>query len=75
MADAGLHGVALAVGPQARAEVMRRRRLANRADVVLLALDREQRGALNRARLDLLAAPLERACRELVLLEKKLWKK
>jgi len=35
MADAGLHVVALARGPQRRAQVVRGQRLPDRADVVL----------------------------------------
>ena len=34
------------------AQVVRRERLADRADVVALALDREERGAPDRRRLD-----------------------
>ena len=37
MADAGLHMVALAVRPQARAQIVRGQSLADGADVVLLA--------------------------------------
>src|SRR5664279_5920213 len=50
MADAGLHVVALARGPQRRAQVVRGQRLPDRADVVLLALHGEQHGALDRLR-------------------------
>ena len=52
MADAGLQMVALQVGPQARAELVRGDGLADGADVVALALHRQQRGAADRARVD-----------------------
>src|SRR5215831_4070487 len=42
MADAGLHVVALEIGSQPAAQVVRRDRLADGADVVALALDGEQ---------------------------------
>ena len=64
MADAGLHVVALAIGPQAGAEIVRGRGLADRADVVALAFDREQHGAPDRPRLDRLALPFELAERQ-----------
>src|SRR5882762_1528471 len=48
MADTGLHIVPLAIGPQARAEIVRRHGLADRADVVALALDGEQGGTADR---------------------------
>src|SRR5579883_2506814 len=69
VADARLHMVALEVGAQADAEVVRRDRLADRADVVLLALDGEQHGAPDRLRLDPLAAEPQRAARQRVVLE------
>ena len=48
---------------------MRRERLANGADVVALALDREERRAPDRRRFHRLAAPGELAAREERLLE------
>src|SRR5580693_3448114 len=42
MADAGLHVMHLAIGAHAGAEILRRQRLPDRADVVLFALDRHQ---------------------------------
>ena len=59
----------LQIWPQARAEVVRGDRLADRADVVALALDREQHGAPDRGRIDLLAVQLELAERQAMLLE------
>ena len=50
---AGLHVVALAIGPKRRTQIVRGERLADGADVVFLAFDREQHGALDRRRLDL----------------------
>ena len=52
VADARLHVVRAQVGPQAAAQVLRRQRLADRADVVALAFDRQQRGAPDRRRVD-----------------------
>jgi len=69
MADTRLHVVTLAVRPDRRAELLRGERLPDRADVVLLALDGEQRSALDRARLNRLAAECQRARRERILLE------
>src|SRR6516165_5906258 len=51
MADAGLHVVALEIGTQLPAKVVRGDRLANRADVVALALDGQQHGAADCARI------------------------
>src|ERR1700682_1494618 len=48
MADAGLHVVHLAIGAHAGAEVLRGQRLADGADVVLLAFDRHQAHSLDR---------------------------
>ena len=50
MADAGLQMVRLHIGTQAAAHILRGERLAHGADVVLLALDREQKRLLDRAR-------------------------
>ena len=69
MADAGLHVVTLAVGPQRRAEVVRGQGLAHRADVVLLAFHGEQHGAPDRRRFDFLILVGERAERQRVFLE------
>src|SRR3984893_7126463 len=67
--DAGLHVVALEIGAQLAAQVVRRHRLADGADVVALALDGEQHGAADRGRVDLVAVPLQLAERQEVLLE------
>src|SRR6266403_20646 len=48
VADAGLHVVHLAIGAHAGAEILRGQRLADRADVVLLAFDRHQAHPLDR---------------------------
>src|SRR5262245_1556738 len=64
MSDAGLHVVALEIGAQSGTQIVRRRRLADGADVVALAFDREQHGALDGARLDALALPFELAGRQ-----------
>src|SRR4029077_626936 len=58
MSDPGLHMMPLEVGAQSRAQFVRRRGLADSADVVALAFDREQHGALDGTRLDALALPL-----------------
>ena len=57
MPDARLHVMALAIGPQLAAQVVRGDGLAHRADVVFLALDREQHGLADCGRLDLPPAP------------------
>ena len=64
VADAGLHVVALEIGPQSGAQIVRGHGLADGADVVPLAFDREQHRAPDRARVDALALPLERAGRQ-----------
>src|SRR5581483_11083251 len=69
VADAGLHVMAAFVGPDARAQVMGRRRLAQRADVVALAFHCEQRGAADGAGLDARAAVVELAPGQPGLLE------
>ena len=46
--DAGLHVVALEIGAQLAAQVVRSHRLADGANVVALALDGEQHGAPDR---------------------------
>ena len=52
VADVGLHVVRVCVGPQAARQVLRRERLADHADVVALAFDRDER---RRDRLGLLS--------------------
>src|ERR1700722_15555017 len=69
MADARLHVMAPHIGPQARAQLVRGLGLADRADVVTLAFDREQHGASDRFRLDLAAAPEDLALRQRVFLK------
>src|SRR6516164_683519 len=64
VANARLHVVAAHVGFDAPAQLVRRRRLAQRADVVTLTLDREKCGAANRAWLDALAAKVKLAPRK-----------
>src|SRR4051812_7196319 len=59
VADADLHVVALEIGAQAAAQVVGGERLADRADVVALALDGEQHGAADGAWFHRLLAPLE----------------
>jgi len=61
MADARLHVVLLAVGPQAGAEIVRGHGLADGADVVALALDGEQRRAADRLGIDATAVPVKPA--------------
>src|SRR6201999_90238 len=61
MADAGLHVVALAIGPQRRAHVMRGERLPDRADIVLFAFHGEQHRALDRRGIHLLVLVGEQA--------------
>src|SRR5258706_9978935 len=72
VADAGLDVVALEVRPHAGAQVLRRERLADRADIVALAFDGEQSHAADRARLDLAAAHRELAFGEGIVLENRL---
>src|ERR1700704_5898843 len=60
VADAELQVMALEMGAQTRAHLVSSHRLAHGTDVVALALDREQHGAANRARLDFVAVPCER---------------
>src|SRR6202043_2127855 len=56
MPDAGLHVMYFAVSADTGAQVLRGQRLADRADVVLLALDRHQAHALDRGGLNRPAA-------------------
>src|SRR6516162_4941860 len=69
VADAGLHVVLLAVGPEARAEIVRRHGLTDRADVVALAFDGEQRGAADRLGMDPAALPVELPLGQQMVLE------
>jgi hypothetical protein len=69
MAGAGLQVPALAERRERYTEVVRGRGLADAADVVALALDRQQRGARDRRRIDRPPAPRELAAGEQVLLE------
>ena len=52
MADAGLQPMRLAVGRDVHAKPMRRLGLADAGNVVVLALDRQQRDAADRRRID-----------------------
>src|SRR4051794_40497267 len=56
VARSGLKVMALEVGPQRRAQIVRRHRLPDGADVVPLALHREQRRAADCPRIDAAAA-------------------
>src|SRR5437762_2937410 len=69
MAGLGLQVMLFLGRREAGAEGERRRGLADGADVVVLAFDREQRGALDRRRLDRAVARHERAERQRMLLE------
>ena len=68
VADVRLHVVRSQPGPQPR-QVLRCQGLADRADVVALAFDGEQRRAPDRRRVDLPAAQRQLAERQRVLLE------
>ena len=65
----GLDVVRLHVLAQAAAKIVRRERLPERADVVALAFDGQQRGAVNRAGIDLAVAPRQLAFCQRVILE------
>src|SRR5579864_6303209 len=67
MPDPGLQVMALPGRVQPGAQLLRGKGLADRADVVVLALDGHQRGAPDRPGLDLAAARYERAARQLLL--------
>lgn len=69
MADAGLDVVALHVGPDARAQVLRRECLADSANVIPFTLDREQKGALDGARIDASTAIFKFTQRQVMFLE------
>src|SRR5260370_23041922 len=61
MADAGLHPMGLHERAQPAAQFLRRQGLADRADIVPLALYRQQRGPRDRPRLDPPALPQQLA--------------
>src|SRR5262249_41841033 len=69
MADADLDVVMLFVRAEARAQFLGGEGLADRADVIALALDRQKKGLADRARIDAAAAPAHRAAWQIVLLE------
>src|SRR5438105_11118565 len=69
MPDTRLQMVGLFSRIEAMAQPMRRNGLADRADVVALALDGHQRGAFDRAGIDQFAAYLEAAMRQILALE------
>ena len=64
MADACLHVVAFQVRPQFAAKFMRCHRLADGANIVALALNREKHGLADRIRVHALAVPLQLTERE-----------
>ena len=72
MADAGLHMVLFAKWLDRRAKIMGGQSLADGANIVPLALDGEQRGATNCARVDLAALPFELAQRQRMVLKHQL---
>ncbi len=67
MADAGLHVMPPQIGPDLAAQLLRRERLADGADIVLLALDREQRRAPDRPRIDQPATDAQPPQRQIML--------
>lgn len=69
MADVGLEVVSAQVGAQGGAEVMRGGGLAEAADVVAAAFDRQQEGVADGAGVDGFAAVGELSGRELGLVE------
>src|SRR4051812_35977164 len=69
MPDACLHVMLLHVRAQAAAEILRRKGLADGADIVLLALDGEEKRALDRAGIDTAAAMPHLAARQEMLLK------
>ena len=66
MADAGLQPMRLAIGRNVAAQAVRRFGLADAGNIVVLALDREQRHALDRGRIDRPAAMGHLALRQRV---------
>src|SRR5579859_3299863 len=69
MPDPSLQMVVLPQRMQSGAQLLCREGLADRADIVVLALDGKQRGAADRPRLNLAVARDENAARQLVLLK------
>src|ERR1700688_4895413 len=69
VADAGLHVAAAAFACDRAAEHVGRGGLPERGDIVLRALDREQRQVRDRVQLDALTAPLEASEPEVVAQE------
>jgi hypothetical protein len=69
MADPGLHMVPLEIGAQSGTQVVCGHRLADGADVVAFAFDREQHSAFDGARLNALALPFELASGQRTLLK------
>ena len=69
VADASLHVGAFEAGAKRLAQVVGRDGLADRADVVTLALDCQQHCTPDRARIDGFAAPFQPAARQRVFLE------
>src|SRR6185503_16175549 len=69
MADLGLNVMRLLGSREAGAEIERRGGLADGADIVVLALDTEERGALDGARLDAAVARGEAVQRQRMVLE------
>src|SRR5262249_41086804 len=69
MPDPRLHMVPLEIGAQSGTQVVRGHRLSDGTDVVALAFDGEQHGALDGARLDAFALPFELAGRQRTFLK------
>src|SRR5262249_44725184 len=69
VADTSLHVMTFHVGPQAAVQPLGGERLTDRADIVSLAFDGEQRGASDCPRVDTPALPLEFAQWPRVLLK------
>ena len=67
MAHVGLHEMLAPLGGEVRAELVRRLGLADAGDVVVLALDREERGVADGGRVDPFAPVHHRAPRQGVL--------
>src|SRR6516164_4940680 len=64
--------MALQIRPELAAELMRRHRLTDGADIVALALHREKHSLADSIRVDALAAPLQPTERERMVLKDKL---
>jgi hypothetical protein len=69
MADAGLQMVAFPEGGQLRAEIVGCNRLAHRADVIALSLNRQEGGPPDGAEIERLAAVLELVAAKIIVLE------